>query len=208
MNTYQTEQLEALLMLRGSMELLENSMRRKDKGLYRQFQHYLAFRSDAERYFKTWFEGICTEKCYSGRLSACCSRDGIITFWADVVVNAYVSRPWELDRLEAAIRQPLNEDRCIYLGEMGCGWRMKPVVCEMFLCPDAEKPVFEINPEAGKQWSMLKERKKGFTWPDRPVLFEALETIYMNAGYDSSLMYIHKSPGLQRIMRSRGLHLI
>ena len=37
------------------------------------------------------------------------------------------------------------------------------------------------------------------TWPDRPVLFDELEKLFIKEGYDSPLMYCHKSPGLLRL---------
>ncbi|MGD2030721.1 MAG: hypothetical protein PVG86_12380, partial [Desulfobacterales bacterium] len=50
-------------------------------------------------------------------------------------------------------------------------------------------------------WNELKQRKKIYTWPDRPVLFDDLERYFMNAGYSSPLMYLHNSPGLLRIKK-------
>ena len=73
---------------------------------------------------------------------------------------------------------------------------MKPIVCEMFLCDEAERTVFGVNHNALKQWNEFKEIKKNYTWPDKPVLFEYLEMIFMEKGCKSPLMYIHYSPGL------------
>lgn len=167
---------------------------------------YIAFRKEVADFFKSYLEHICSEKCYGSRLSACCSKDGIIVFWADMVINAYRSNQGELDRLEMAIKNPVDKYKCIYLTQNGCAWRVKPIICEMFLCPDAEA-VFDSFPEAKNNWNELKECKKAFTWPDRPVLFEMLERPFIEAGHESPLMYMHKSPGLLKMIQRRNVSI-
>ncbi len=208
MNTYQLEQIQALRIIRRHGDVVKDDetvrkLQVKGFDLEAQLAGYLAFREDVGRFFGQWFEGICTARCYTSDLSACCAKDAILIFWGDLVVNSLLSTPAELDRLESAIRQPAWDARCIYLAPGGCSWRIKPIVCDMFLCADAEKKVFGMHPEAEAEWVDIEERKKGFTWPDRPVLFEVLEAIYIDAGCDSSLMHMHKSPGLQRLIRNR-----
>lgn len=166
---------------------------------------YLDFRNRVALFLKTRFESICTEKCYQNRLSACCARDGIITFFADVVINALVSSDADLSTLRDAIIRPCKPDKCIFLTENGCTWQIKPVVCEFFLCDMAERRVFPVNPEARAQWEALNAEKKTYTWPDQPVLFEMLEKQFIIHGYRSPLMYLHNSPGLIRIRRARDI---
>ncbi|RJP84292.1 MAG: hypothetical protein C4518_19765 [Desulfobacteraceae bacterium] len=200
MNAYQAEQLEALRMVRqllGALSEAEAGTLKADIADYRRFRSQVAGFLDAH------FKDICTEKCFSSRLSACCSKNGIITFFADVVVNALVSDDEDLDRIEWAIQNPANAFKCIFLSEGGCLWRIKPVVCEFFLCDEAENRAFGDNPEAKKQFEVFKEIKKHFTWPDKPVLFERLEEFFLSRGCRSSLMYIHFSPGLSRIRQNR-----
>jgi hypothetical protein len=72
----------------------------------------------------------------------------------------------------------------------------------MFLCEHARKTVFDKDPLALKEWERLKRREKRYTWPDRPVLFDDLETYFIRAGYSSSLMYFHNTPGLLRVKSS------
>ena len=203
MNTYQQEQLQALLAVRrmGDAPFKKAVDGGFDLGM--EIAGYMAFRVDVEAFFKKWFENTCTRNCYSSRLSACCSKDGIITFWADVVINARYSTEAALDRLETAILHPENDHKCIYLAESGCLWRVKPIVCEMFLCDAAEKKVFTEHPSAQRQMREIEACKKTYTWPDRRVLFEVLEEIYMDAGCDSPLMYMHNSPGLRRLIKAR-----
>ncbi len=203
MNMYQKEQLQALEMVRQHMDLLEKGSGISGFDLNAHISDYLVFRQDVEDFFRKWFEQLCSENCYSSRRSACCSRDGIIAFWADVVINARRSDSKELDRLEKAIRNPEKAYKCIFLTESGCAWRIKPIVCEMFLCSEAEQTVFGAHADARTTWRELEERKKRFTWPDQLVLFEVLEKIFMDAGCDSPLMYMHKSPGLLRLIRQR-----
>jgi hypothetical protein len=69
----------------------------------------------------------------------------------------------------------------------------------MFLCADARKTVFGKALNAHGQWERLKWREKKYTWPNRPVLFDHLEVVFIDAGYDSNLMYFHNSPGLLKV---------
>jgi hypothetical protein len=200
MNAYQKEQLAALRMIRNHLNNLSDS---EIEFLKSEIAHYLKFRLNVTGYLETRFKEICTKKCYYSRLSACCSKDGIITFFADVVINALTASNNDLDRLEWAIQFPANDFKCIFLVETGCLWKVKPIVCEMFLCDEAENRAFEDDPETRKQWESFKEIKKRYTWPDKPVLFEKLESFFMLKGCNSSLMYIHNSPGLIRIKQRR-----
>ncbi len=200
MNAYQKEQLETLLMIRKQFERFSAS---ESEYLQAEIAEYLSFRSRIAGFLEHHFKDICTEKCYKNKLSACCSKDGIIAFFADAVINALVSNTHELDYLENAIRRPDYEHKCIFLSENGCLWRIKPIVCEMFLCDEAERTSFSVNHNALKQWNEFKEIKKNYTWPDKPVLFEYLEMVFLEKGCKSPLMYIHYSPGLLRIKTIR-----
>jgi hypothetical protein len=200
MNAYQTEQLEALTMIRRRIESMGAEGREM---LLAEIKDYLMFRDQVEKFLEAHFADTCTQKCYESRLSACCSKDGIITFFADMVVNMLVSNPVERDLMEHAVSHPKFDYKCIYLSEAGCVWKIKPVVCEFFLCDSAEQNAFENHPEVLSRWKELESAKKTFTWPDHPVLFEALEKFFLDKGCDSPLMYLHKSPGLIRIRRVR-----
>ncbi len=200
MNTYQKEQLDALKMIRQHLGQLSAAETDALKG---EIADYLDFRNRVAGFLNTHFAAICTEKCYASRLSACCSKDGIVAFFGDVAVNALTAEEKALDRLQQAIEQPANDFKCVFLSDTGCLWRIKPIVCEFFLCDDAERRVFDGDPAALKSWDALKEEKKRFTWPDQPVLFEILEAFFMRRGCVSPLMYIHNSPGLLRIKNNR-----
>jgi hypothetical protein len=200
MNSYQIEQLDALQMVQAQLAKLSTA---EIADLRSQVNDYLLFRSHVASFSQKHFEAICTRNCFQSELSACCSKDGIIVFFADIVINALVSGKAELDAMAQGIRNPVTAFKCIFLSETGCLWRIKPIVCEMFLCDQAQNAVFTDNPEAKRQWERFLKMKKRFTWPDKPVLFEQLESFFMDAGCDSSLMHIHKSPGLLRIKRQR-----
>lgn len=200
MNSYQIEQLKTLHTVRQNLEPAAGSS--ADCGQWdgkEEIHRYMAFRDRTAIFHQRHFEEVCTEKCYHSRLSACCSRDGIIIFFADVVINALYSSYSELDLLEHAIQYPAASEKCIFLSSSGCLWRVKPIVCEMFVCEPALKQVFTKNPDAEAQWRQLEQERKSYTWPDKPVLFEHLERRFLDMGIDSSLMHIHKSPGLLRI---------
>jgi hypothetical protein len=198
MNAYQIEQAETLEMVRRHLGTISHQER---SALLSQISDYLLFRDAVDAFLHEHFENICTQNCYQSKISACCSREGIITFFGDVVINALVSEEAEIEALAAVLRTPNTGFKCIYLGEQGCMWRIKPMVCEMFLCDQAKKEVFGSKPWAGELWKELKEKEKRYRWPDRPVLFDDLEHYFMAAGYSSPLMYLNKSPGLLRVKR-------
>jgi len=203
MNDYQKEQAESLAIVRKHLTFL--SRNQKDT-LIGSASEYFSFRKAVDSFLVKYFGNICNLKCYQSRLSACCGRDGIITFFADMVINALVSSEQDLDRLDAAVSLNYNSViKCIYLGNKGCLWKIKPIVCEMFLCDSAMKGVFEKYPEASLKWDQFKQQEKLFKWPDRPVLFDYLEEVFLIAGYRSPLMYLHHSPGLLRIKQQAGM---
>jgi len=196
MNAYQTEQFEALTVIRRHLGGLS---RARIDHLHAKIGDYLVYRRGMGQFLRTHFQDICTRECFLSRRSACCSKDSIITFFADVLINALLSTPEALDRLERRLQTPNQGHRCVYLGPAGCLWRLKPIVCETFLCETAMRAAFKGNPRLEKEWQDLKERKKEYTWPDRPVLFDTLEHFFLAAGCNLPLMYCHNSPGLLRI---------
>ena len=171
-----------------------------------QIGDYVSFRDEVQTFLSENFSEICDQKCYRSRLSACCSREGIITFFADAVINALLSRNEDLEALITVLQKPNDGFKCIFLGDEGCLWQLKPIVCEMFLCDPAEKEAFEKKPEARQRWEDFRQREKSYRWPDRPVLFDKLEQYFIDAGYSSPLMYLHNSPGLLRVKRRAGLN--
>ncbi|MDO9566208.1 MAG: hypothetical protein Q7J15_05675 [Candidatus Desulfaltia sp.] len=198
MNSYHKEQSEALYMVR---RFLANISLEERQQLQLDIADHLKFREEAASFLSSCFSEVCTQKCYQSRLSACCSREGIITFFADVVVNALMSQDREIDLLLEVLKKPNNRFKCIYLGEKGCLWRLKPIICEMFLCEHSKKEVFSENPQLEHKWEELKQHEKLYTWPDRRVVFDTLESCFIEAGYSSPLMYMHNSPGLLRVKR-------
>ena len=198
MDEYQKEQYDALLIVTEHLASISAPERLK---LNNALTDYLLFRDKVKTFLADHFAQICTQKCYQSKLSACCSREGIITFFADVVINILASEKKEVEALFTILKKPNNGFKCIYLGEQGCMWRIKPIVCEMFLCDQAIKAVFDEKPQVREEWKSLEQERKLFTWPDRPVLFDKLESIFIDAGYNSSLMYMHNSPGLLRVKK-------
>jgi putative NADH-flavin reductase len=151
------------------------------------------------------FNTICTDICFRSRTSACCSKDGIITFFADAVINALNATDKQQQQLMAVLEQVNTGHRCVYLGEAGCLWTVRPVVCAMYLCDRATKAVFDEAPEARATWERLREQEKRFNWPDRPVLFDHLERVFLDMEYRSTLMHLNLSPGLLRVKQNAGL---
>lgn len=202
MSSYQKEQIDALQMVR---EHLKSLTERERRSLADSTVEYLVFRKNVAAFLSAHLSDVCTLKCYKNRLSACCSKEGIITFFADVVINALISSEEEIRLIAGALGKVNRGFKCIYLGSGGCLWHLKPIVCEMFICDDAQEHIFRSAPDVRQQWEEFKQLKKHFTWPDRPVLFDALEAIFMKAGYNSPLMYLHSSPGLLRVKQQSTL---
>ena len=202
MNSYQQEQLDALSKIERHLEQLSVDEKRQ---LRESLTAYLEFRGRVDRFMDRYFSRVCTASCFQSQRSACCSRDGIITFFADVVINVLASKPEEIAGLYDALRMPRDDLKCVYLGEQGCLWRIKPIVCQMFLCDAAIEEVLAERPGIKQQWEDLKKEAQRFKWPDRPVLFDALEAYFIAAGCRSTLMYLHTSPGLLRVKKQAGL---
>ena len=196
MSEYNREQSEAIVLVRHHFRTLSASELAR---LKTRIRNYLRFREEVGRFLQHYFSGVCTQKCYQDHYSACCGREGITAFFADVAINVLISSDKEVDRLLEVLSLTSFGMKCVYLGEKGCLWRIKPIVCEMFLSEHARKTVFDKDPLALKEWERLKRRGKRYTWPNRPVLFDDLETCFIRAGYYSSLMYFHNSPGLLRV---------
>jgi hypothetical protein len=174
------------------------------EGLLRRIEPYLDLRFEVRTFQEERFSEVCTAKCFRDGTSACCAREGIAAFFADVLINILVSAPEEVDLLETALTEPGEGAGCVYLAPSGCLWRLKPVACEMFLCDTALRSM-EGDEVSRSQWEELRSRERRFTWPDRPVLFDDLEALFMDKGLDSPLMYCHRSPGLLRVKERAGL---
>ena len=199
MTEYQHEQVEALELVTGYLSGLKPG----DMDVLKEkLADYLSFRRDVDIFLSTHFSDICSETCYQSQISACCTREGIITFFADVVVNVVMSDESSIKDLFSVLHLSQEGSKCIYLGEKGCLWAVKPLICEMFLCKKAEDAVLKINPDLQKEWQALKDREKSFRWPDQKVLFDDLEQLFLDAGHTSSLMYLHNSPGLLRVKQT------
>lgn len=200
MTLYQKEQLECLNLVRAYLWNLTED----DKNALRLLMtDYLRYRAEVTEFLNKNFSEICSEKCFRSRLSACCSKDGIITFFADVVINVLNSEEQALDELYKVLQKDHQGFKCVYLGDRGCLWGIKPIVCEMFLCESAKESAFKDDSEAMLKWEGLIEKKNEFTWPDRPILFDKIEEIFLNAGCKSPLMYLHNSPGLLRVKKNK-----
>lgn len=199
---YQEEQIACHREVHDALDRMTEG---EKAGLRGAIAPYLSFRQAVARFQERHFGGVCTDACFRSRLSACCTKDGIITFFADHVINALVADAGERDSLLSALSTPEDGFKCIYLGADGCRWRIKPLVCELFLCEPAKQKVFGSRSDAAAAWRELTAQAKAFRWPDRPVLFDFIEKRFMAVGVDSELMYLHKSPGLVMLKRRNGL---
>ncbi|MBL0713187.1 MAG: hypothetical protein JJV98_05755, partial [Desulfosarcina sp.] len=201
MSAYREEQMHAQKMVARYL----TQAREDERQQWRQMcAGYRAFREKIARFQSRHLQAICTRSCFQSHLSACCNKDGIITFFADVVINALFSPPEMLSDLIACLPEAREDMKCIYLSEGGCRWHLKPIVCETFLCDRAQETIQALDARAATAWQALKAEAKLYRWPDRPVLFDAIESRFLAAGLCSPLMYLHNSPGLVRIKRKAG----
>ena len=125
MSSYQKEQAETLSLVRRHFTTLSAQER---QGLESEVSDYLSFRDEVDAFLCEHFSNICTIKCYQNKVSACCSREGIITFFGDLVVNVLVSTYTEINELMMVLQKLNRGFKCIYLGNNGCMWRIKPTV--------------------------------------------------------------------------------
>jgi hypothetical protein len=202
MSEYNRQQKDAILMVRNCLEGFSPT---RLEALRESIEPYLAFRRETASFQGEFFSSLCLQKCFSSGTSVCCGREGIFTFFADVVINVLLSTREEVDALLSALDGDRGGSSCVYLEEAGCRWRLKPVVCEMFLCDEAREKVLGAREDLGRRWEDLRQRERLFTRPTQPVIFDDLERIFMAAGLQSPLMYFHLSPGLLRLKAMHGL---
>jgi hypothetical protein len=202
MNDYQSEQLDALSQVLGTLEKISKCERDQLLG---DIAPYVAFRREVDQFTDRHFRPLCTSACFQSKRSACCSKDGIVTFWADVVVNACCASTAQIAQLKKVIQDPFFSFKCIYLTPRGCLWTIRPLVCAFFLCDAVQKEVLGVCGNRSEQWNAYKRAAAAFRWPDKPVLFDRLEAVFMAAGCDSSLMYLSKSPGLLMVKKRAGI---
>lgn len=198
LNTYQKEQLDALHQVQHTLLQLDEKTKNR---LCADLKSYLDFREKVDRYLDHHLNAYCTQACFNSQTSACCSKDGIITFWADIVINACCCTDDELNALISAVENPRHAQKCVYLGSKGCLWTIRPLVCAMFVCDQLQADVINQDPILATAWEQFRQQAKGFRWPDRPVLFDRLEEMFMDLGCQSPLMYINSSPGLMQIKK-------
>jgi len=202
MSEYNQQQKDAILMVRQHLLHLPAP---KLRWLKQRIKSYVQFRKAVNSFQERHFSDICSQKCFSSRTSACCGREGIITFFADVVINVLLSTNKQINTLLKILERDTGGFNCVYLNENGCLWLCKPIVCEMFLCDAAKNSVLADSESLASQWTGFRRRERMYTWPTRPVLFDELEGFFLNGGFDSPLMYLHKSPGLLRLKAKHGL---
>ncbi|MCE5242604.1 MAG: hypothetical protein ABFD98_10120 [Syntrophobacteraceae bacterium] len=202
---YNREQRASFEAIRSACEGLSAM---ETEALRKSMLPYLRFREELERFQVEFFGTACRSACFDTGLSACCGFESIYTFFADQAISWLFSSEEERSALLRAIERPNRTRHCVYLGAGGCIWKVRPVSCAMFLCERVRKEVFEKHSGALRHWEDLQRREKDFTRPDKPVLFDDVEKVFMGLGVDSPHMYCHKSPGLLRIKVKAGRQAI
>lgn len=199
---YNRRQEEVLLVVRDHLARIPDPER---QSLRKSLQPYLEFRDETARFQEEHLSAACTLRCFHDGTSACCGREGILTFFADVVINLLLSTDEEADLLLSRLLDDKGGPNCVYLGENGCAWKLKPITCEMFLCDHAKEELSGGDGSRGRRWKELRGREKIYTYPDRPVLFDGLEKLFLDAGIENAMMYCHKSPGLLLLKKRHGV---
>jgi len=193
---YNRDQAEAFLAVQRGLDAMTPEQR---EALRRSIEAYLLFRRELDDFHRSTVETMCRETCYKTSLSACCGFESIFTFFADLVVTVMASPPGAVKALLELLGQPNTSARCVYLGDEGCLWAVRPISCAMFLCDGVKQDILGRAPEIEAAWKGCREREKMFTYPDKPVLFDSVERVFIELGIDSRYMYFHKSPGLLRV---------
>ncbi len=193
---YNRDQLNSLIIVR---DFINNQPTSTVEHIKEISIPYINYRAGVKTFHDKYLSDICTVKCFEENKSACCNREGIATFFADLVINAVYTDEPELDRMKKVLSREMTGNKCVYLTEKGCLWKYKPIVCEMFLCDHAKKALKEKGEPLHKKWNDLRQEERKYTWPDKPVLFDEIEKIFIAEKFESPLMYFHKSPGLLKI---------
>ncbi len=201
-STYQAEHLETLQAVRRRLPLFCAKMPARIK---EDLVGYKTYRHSVDEFLRENFQETCQTLCFTSNKSSCCSKEGILVFFADIVINVLNSSESQLDTLETALKSSNQGSKCIYLNPDGCMWKIRPLVCALFLCETAEKAVLAPNRDLEDQWAQFREKQRRFRWPDRAVLFDTLEKAFRRLAVDVPLMYFHNSPGLLNIKRKAGL---
>ena len=110
MSGYQFEQLEALSLVRLHLKALSRAEKER---LCALIADYLEFRREVDRFLDAYFGRVCDRTCYQSRLSACCSREGIITFFADVVINLLRSGEADVEALVKVLNVENTGFKCV-----------------------------------------------------------------------------------------------
>lgn len=202
LSEYNRDQWVSFMAIKSAMETMGE---RKRTALRNAVEPYLAFRSDLRRFHERFFAPHCATTCFTSARSACCGFESIFTFFADQVITYLVSDADGRERIFEALVRPYRPDRCVYLGPKGCVWTLPPISCAMFYCDEIKERVLQGRPNISGLWQRLRETERMFTYPDRPVLFDAIESVFLALGVSSPHMYFHTSPGLLRIKRKSGL---
>lgn len=202
MNTYQKEHFDTFRLV---MDYLAARPATERRYLLDLLEPYVDFRRRLDAFQQAHVAEFCTTQCYQTGLSACCSRDSIVVYFADVVVNCLHSSMSEIGKSIAVLERPNPGHRCIYLTPQGCRWRINPIVCGMFLCDGAEACILGDCAQTEKKWRAFENERLRYTWPDRPVVFDALEHRFIERGLFSELMHLNSSPGLLALKRKAGL---
>lgn len=196
---------DQLITVHAVLEVLSGLTSGEIRTLRAMIHPYLGFRREIDAYYQLYFEPLCKPRCFETRLSGCCGFESIITFFADHVISLLESSREQSEVLLSSLNRPNVTERCVYLGPHGCLWKVPPVSCAMFLCAPSKEIVFETHPEAESLWTDHQLAEKRFTWPNQPVLFDALERFFMERGCDTPHLFFHRSPGLLRAKAMAGL---
>lgn len=202
MSEYNRDQLISLRSIRQVLEQLTSAAIEQ---LRDEIRPYLHFRTSLNEFQVQYLDHNCQKSCFETRLSACCGFESIITFFSDQAINCLLSSPHDLETLFHVLNMPNDTGKCVFLGEKGCLWVLRPISCAMFFCNRLKEEVFAVHPGAAEVWEKLQRQEKEYTWPTKPVLFDHLEEFFLDLGAKSPHMYFHQSPGLLRLKSKWGL---
>lgn len=196
---------DQLISYRAIESTLKDLSQNEIAHLKTQIRDYLEFRRALEDFHSTYFLSFCETSCFKTGLSACCSFESIIIFFADQVINFLSSGKEEITEIFRVLEQPNTSGKCVFLSEGGCLWRVRPISCATFFCSRAKKHVFSEHPELESRLMHFQKQEEEYTWPVKPVLFDEIEKYFLKFGVQSPHLYFHKSPGLLRLKARSGI---
>ena len=122
MGDYNQDQVQAITLVRHFLRKASGPTKDRVNSMVHAYLVFIKEVADSQERF---FSELCTEKCFTSHTSACCGREGIATFLADVLINAPLSTEKDLDTLLQLLSRDQGGSKCVYFTDQGCARQLK-----------------------------------------------------------------------------------